>query len=83
MTAHSARTHHLITGNLMKRFIIITEHIVNIMIPIILEAVTELQVRITLQHLYTYHKRFVSMIKKKQPKTKVGELSIRTWFKHI
>jgi hypothetical protein len=51
------------TAGLMKKFTVTTAHIVNTLIPMTLDAVTELQVHITLQHLHTYHKRIVTVIK--------------------
>ncbi|XP_060551086.1 uncharacterized protein LOC132712689 [Ruditapes philippinarum] len=43
MTAHSARTQHIMTAGLMKKFTVTTAHIVNTLIPMTLDAVTELQ----------------------------------------
>lgn len=43
MTAHAARTQHLMTSGLMKKFTVTAAHIVNTMIPLILDAV-ELEV---------------------------------------
>ncbi|XP_045189028.2 uncharacterized protein LOC123546644 [Mercenaria mercenaria] len=43
MTAHSARTQHIMTAGLMKKFTVTASHIVKTMIPMILDAVTELQ----------------------------------------
>ncbi|XP_053406926.1 uncharacterized protein LOC123546645 isoform X1 [Mercenaria mercenaria] len=43
LTAHSARTQHLMTSGLMKKFTVTAAHIVNTMIPMILDAVVELQ----------------------------------------
>ncbi|KAH3786265.1 hypothetical protein DPMN_164371 [Dreissena polymorpha] len=42
MTAHSARSQHLMTSGLMKKFTVTAGHIVNTMVPMILDAV-ELQ----------------------------------------
>lgn len=39
MTAHAARTQHLMTSGLMKKFTVTAAHIVNTMIPMILDAV--------------------------------------------
>lgn len=43
MTAHSARSQHLLTSGLMKKFTVTAGHIVKTMIPMILDAV-ELEV---------------------------------------
>lgn len=39
MTAHAARTQHLMTAGLMKKFTVTAAQIVNTMIPMILDAV--------------------------------------------
>jgi len=50
MTAHSARSQHLMASGLMKKFTVTAFHIIDTMIPMILDAV-ELQVSLYKQHL--------------------------------
>ncbi|KAH3786251.1 hypothetical protein DPMN_164357 [Dreissena polymorpha] len=39
MTAHAARSQHLLTSGLMKKFTVTAGHILKTMIPMILDAV--------------------------------------------
>ncbi|XP_052771064.1 uncharacterized protein LOC128210751 [Mya arenaria] len=77
MTAHSARTQHLMTSGLMKKFTATSFHIVKTMIPIILDAV-ELQDRDIIIEAFGQIIENAETMKKESEDTRTSYLNIQT-----
>ncbi|XP_052236501.1 uncharacterized protein LOC127848219 [Dreissena polymorpha] len=77
MTAHSARSQHLMTSGLMKKFTVTAGHIVNTMVPMILDAV-ELQDRDIIIDVFGQIIENAEAMKKESEDTRTSYLKLQT-----
>ncbi|XP_053407959.1 uncharacterized protein LOC128559662 [Mercenaria mercenaria] len=78
LTAHSARTQHLMTSGLMKKFTVTAAHIVNTMIPMILDAVVELQSAAVVKQIFGQIIKIAEEMKTETETTQQRYMKIQT-----